>query len=33
LIIEFDEFENVYKNEEKIIKEKLENLCRRNDDL
>ena len=33
LIIQFDEFENVYSNEEKIIKDKLENLCRRDNDL
>lgn len=33
LTIQFDEFENVYNNEEKIIKEKLDNLCRRDNDL
>lgn len=33
LTIEFDEFENVYNNEEKIIKEKLDNLCRSTNDL
>jgi len=33
LTIEFDEFENVYNNEEKIIKEKLDNLCRSANDL
>lgn len=33
LTIEFDEFENIYNNEEKIIKEKLDNLCRRGNDL
>jgi len=33
LTIEFDEFENVYNGEEKIIKDKLDNLCRRDDDL
>lgn len=33
LTIQFDEFENVYSNQEKIIKGKLENLCRRDNDL
>lgn len=33
LTIQFDEFENVYSNQEKIIKDKLENLCRRDNDL
>jgi hypothetical protein len=33
LTIAFDEFENVYNNEEKIIKEKLDNLCRSTNDL
>lgn len=33
LTIEFDEFEYVYKNEEEIIKDKLDNLYRRANDL
>lgn len=33
LTIKFDEFEDIYKNEEEIIKSKLDNLCRRDNDL
>lgn len=33
LTIQFDEFENIYNNEEEIIKNKLENLSRRANDL
>lgn len=33
LTIQFDEFKNIYINEEAIIKDKLNNLCRRDNDL